>query len=283
MPLYLKKSLASRKFIDLIHQVSSKWANWSPSHGVEVGDYGKIDKESGEFIRHGNIYQNIQSICDDETTIRLVLEHRPEHAGRENVFTAVTDKVRCLDLQSSTGIEIPGLADASIRGQWCFGTERGALLIMAHPRSSRLPPDVLLDRLADVKELKNMCLVTEVISCPAYSFYLSSKSGEAVDLALLGAFPVPQTPGATVTNNTVVKWWSQNTTGLFRAGDDNGTEEYTPLFTLKEVFKRKGFFRDGRLPPPDPTGDDRWSIIQVPWEPLDDEGVEDQFEDTVFD
>jgi len=281
--MHIKKSLASRKFIDLIHQTSSKWANWSPSHGVEVGDYGKIDKESGEFVRQGNIYQDIQELCKDETTIKLVLEHRPEHAARENVFSVVTDKVKCVDLQSTTGIQVPGLADASIKGQWVFGSGRGALLIMAHPRSSRLPPDVLLDRLADIKKLKNMCLVTEVISCPAYSIYLSSKSSESVDLALLGSFPVPHAPGATATNNTVVKWWSQNASGFFRAGDASGRDEYKPLFTLKEVFKRKGFLRDGRLPPPDPTGDDRWSIVQVPWEPLDEDGEEDQFEDTIFD
>ena len=71
---------------------------------------------------------------------------------------------------------IPGLDDALIKGQWAFGSKRGALLIMAHPRCFYIPPATLLKHLAEVQALKDMFLVTEAFSCPAYSLYLSSGS-----------------------------------------------------------------------------------------------------------
>ena len=70
--------------------------------------------------------------------------------------------------------EIPGLTEASIQGQWAFGSTRGALLLMAHPRSSYILDDTLLKHLTKVEALKDMFLVTEVFLCPAYSLYLSS-------------------------------------------------------------------------------------------------------------
>ena len=72
---------------------------------------------------------------------------------------------------------VAGLADASIKGQWEFGTRRGALLIISQPHSSYIPPKVFLKNLVDIPALRNKALVTEVISCPAYSLYLSSASG----------------------------------------------------------------------------------------------------------
>jgi hypothetical protein len=71
---------------------------------------------------------------------------------------------------------IPGLADASIKGQWSFGSKRGALLIMSNPLCSYIPHGTILKHLAEVETLKKMYLVTEVFSCPAYSLYLSNGS-----------------------------------------------------------------------------------------------------------
>lgn len=72
--------------------------------------------------------------------------------------------------------EITGLAEASIKGQWEFGKKRGALLIMARPRSRRIPPHVVLKQLVKIPSLEDKVLVTEVLSCPAYSLYLSGAS-----------------------------------------------------------------------------------------------------------
>jgi len=158
--------------------------------------------------------------------------------------------------------EIPGLAEASIQGQWAFGSTRGALLLMAHPRSSYILGDTLLKHLIKVKALKDMFLVTEVFSCPAYSLYLSNKrerpcmlvlnpilifimldehlENEVVNLALLGSFPVPDSPGLTAGGTTDGKWWVRYAGGLFRsARDHHGKDNFTPLYMLKGIQRKK--------------------------------------------
>ena len=47
---------------------------------------------------------------------------------------------------------------------------------MTNPRSSHIPQGMLLEHLAKVPVLKDMVLITEVFTCPAYSLYLSSGS-----------------------------------------------------------------------------------------------------------
>src|SRR5215471_19311535 len=46
-----------RKFIDLIFRNNrGKYANLDPSAQVEAGNYGYIAKESGKFMKQGNIF-----------------------------------------------------------------------------------------------------------------------------------------------------------------------------------------------------------------------------------
>jgi hypothetical protein len=47
---------------------------------------------------------------------------------------------------------------------------------MARPRRSAIPPDVILDKLAAIPALKEKALVTGIVTCPAYSLYLSTAS-----------------------------------------------------------------------------------------------------------
>jgi hypothetical protein len=46
---------------------------------------------------------------------------------------------------------------------------------MDRPRISHIPPNELLKQLVGVHTLEDKVLVTKVVSCPAYSLYLSSK------------------------------------------------------------------------------------------------------------
>ena len=95
----------SRKFIDLIRDVSSKWANWdppnqikvsifrSPSGGTQlhyhsqVGDYGTINKETGQFEVDGNIYE-------DPSIVNLTAAHPPLQTCPENSFIASSSGVK---------------------------------------------------------------------------------------------------------------------------------------------------------------------------------------------
>ncbi|KDR70928.1 hypothetical protein GALMADRAFT_813539 [Galerina marginata CBS 339.88] len=273
---------SSRKFVDLIKRATAKWASWDPGHEIKVGDYGKIDKISGVFDRRGNIYDDTHIYTDKEIAQR-VKDNPPKLASRENKYIATSSKVKRSDLKVEAEAEVPGLANASIKGQWTFSSERGALLIMAQPCSSYIPPAKLLEHLAKVKALEDMFLVTEVFLCPAYSLYLSSGNNDVVSLALVGSSPVPTAPGLTVGGELGVKWWDKNTTGLLRNGrDHHGKDSFTPLYMLKEIRKRSWHdFRRG-LPTPVYEGDDLWCDVQAPWDPLDEEGNEDIIEDTIF-
>jgi hypothetical protein len=63
-----------------------------------VGDYGKLDKQTGEFKRRGNIYDDTH-IYEDENIAELVKEHPSKAAPREDVYIATSTKVTRSDLK----------------------------------------------------------------------------------------------------------------------------------------------------------------------------------------
>ncbi|KAJ7759647.1 hypothetical protein B0H16DRAFT_1534018 [Mycena metata] len=263
---------ASRKYIDLIREVSSKWASWDPPHLIRVGDYGTVDKDTGRFEKDGNIY-------DDPAIATLSLDHQPEILApdEEMVFSSQTEHNHEFSL--SPEIKIPGIAEASIKGQWKFKTgKRGALLVMAKPRSCKFSSEnVLLKRLVDRPELKDKYLVTETVSCHAYSLYLSNKSDDTVSLALVASTPIPVAPLLSAGGDVGGSWWSKTGSGVFRHGcAPQGTYSFTPLFVLKQIRKKTVFSR-GPV-----EEEDEWKNVDTPWWPLDEDGEEEVFEDTVF-
>ncbi|KAJ6604910.1 hypothetical protein B0H10DRAFT_2077692 [Mycena sp. CBHHK59/15] len=264
---------ASRKYIDLIHAVSSKWASWDPPHPIKVGDYGTIDKDTGRFERDGNIYE-------DPSTATLAADHPPESAAPDEkmVITSETEQKR--DFSFGPQVNIPGIAEASIKGQWKFKTGKtGALLVMAEPRSSFIHASVLLQKLVDIPALKDKYIVTETVACHAYSMYLSSKSEGTVSLALLATSPIPVTPLISAGGEIGGSWWSETGAGVFRHGcAPPETYSFTPLFVLKRV-RKKGFI-PYRGTPSTQEADDLWEDAESPWKPLDEVGEEEPFEDT---
>jgi len=265
----------ARKYVDLILAASGKWAHWNPPDKLKVGDYGTVDKETGQFQKDGNIYKEV-------TTASLAALHPPHSGTPENTIVISSRGVKHRDLILGAEVNATGIAEASIKGQWKFGTKRGALLIIARPRSTYVPPKVLLKLLVDVPALQDKLLVTEVVSCPAYSLYLSSANNDILDVALLGSLPVPVAPAVAAGGKIGASWWSQGASGLFRdACDPSGSLSYTPLCTLKKI-RRKGLVRR-ESPVPDPEDDDLWVDAQEPWSTLDDDGEEEVYEDTYFD
>jgi hypothetical protein len=94
----------SHKYVDLILAVSSKWANFDPPKSIEVcvsiklqlliftsiyrqvGDYGTINRDTGQFEKEGNIYR-------DKTTAQLVSEYPPKEACKEEIMVVASDTV----------------------------------------------------------------------------------------------------------------------------------------------------------------------------------------------
>lgn len=73
-------------------------------------------------------------------------------------------------------------------------------------------------------------------------------------MALIGK--VPSAPGFAIGGEVGGKWWVENTSGLFRsAHDQDGKDNFAPLYMLKKI-RKVGFWDRCSEIPPEPTGDD---------------------------
>ncbi|KAH0831042.1 hypothetical protein J3R83DRAFT_13546 [Lanmaoa asiatica] len=278
MPAFLQ-----RKYIDLIREVSSKWVNWDPPIEVQVGSFGTVDKETGDLIVEGNIYHSDFQKELDKHDIKINLANYPPQEGPvEGDFIIASRGAKHKDLSTDNIVDVPGIATASIKGQWLFERgKRDAVLIMHTPRQIFIPPNVVLEPLYQVDKLIDKWLVTSIHVCPAYSMYLSDKSGDKVSLALTAQAPIAGVVGVTAGAQGGFNWWVDTQSGLLRkACDQTGGNPFTPLYALKRPIKRnRRFFRDAIRP--EPSGDDLWYSDSPPWDPLDEDGVEDLFDPSV--
>jgi len=106
--------------------------------------------------------------------------------------------------------------------------------------------------------------------------YLSDKSGDKATLALVAQAPVDDATDEGAGGGFT---WLVNTqnAGLIRKGSDEaGDYKFTPLYSLRRPIKRyRRFFRDAIRP--EPSGDGLWYNDSPPWDPLDEDGIEDPF------
>jgi len=264
---------ASRLFIDLIHSASGKWANWDPSIPVEVGDYGNINKESGKFERIGSIYDPVL----EQYGVSLQA-FQPKLAPAEEHFVCTSQDVRSLKFSAGAGVQLAGQADGSIDGQWQFGRNRGALLIISRPQIKHLPLEFPYEKLRNISVLSRKVIVMDVVICPAYALYLSQEKNEMISLTLMATGPVLPVPGMEANGGVAPTWQFNKASGLFRAA--TGSEyRFTPVFTLKTnkpaAFTR---VRDALQTDP-PVGRDILEDASPPWQNLDNDGEEDQIGD----
>ncbi|KAI9462104.1 hypothetical protein HD554DRAFT_2176076 [Boletus coccyginus] len=268
-----------RKYIDLIHKVSSKWVNWDPPIPVEVGAFGEVESDTGELRVDGNIYDpDFQTELNKLGFTLHMADHPPKEGGAEEDLVISSKGAKRVDLSLGPEAGIAGLATASIKGQWQFEHgKRDALLIMHCPRIKFLPRDVILDKLYKVPKLKDKWLVTSVHICPAFSMYLSNKSGEKVSLALVAQVPVPAAPGITAGGDGGIGWWSDTQADLLRrACDKAGKYCFTPLYTMKRRLGwKQRLFRQDEI---EVDGDDLWDDGILPWDPLNEDGDEDSLD-----
>lgn len=264
------ESNAQRKFIELIFDRTGKYPNWDPPSEIPVGSYGLIDKDTGNFFPKGSIYSNefqpllLRAGIDPKSD-----EHYPKDCPEESEFTTWSKNVKRIELKVESHAGVPGIAEASIKGTWQVkkGTT-GAVLLMNKPRIKNITSDVL-GKLSNIELLQSMHLVTKVFYCPAFSMYLSDKSGENISIALLASAPVVA-PVGTAGAMAEMKWWSDSQAGLARNGCK--TEHcFTPLYELRHVRHRRN---RRATPSPERTGEQLWVSPPLPWAPLDEDGQE---------
>ncbi|KAG0696501.1 hypothetical protein DFH29DRAFT_857922 [Suillus ampliporus] len=263
-------SSAQRKFIELIFDRTGKYPNWDPPSEIPVGSYGRIDRATGNLDVQGSIYSNdFKSLLIDAGIDPESNEHHPKDCPEESEFTTWSKNVRRLELNVESHAGVPGIATANIKGTWQVKKgSTGAVLLMNNPRIKHITSEVL-GKLASIELLQSMHLVTKVFYCPAFSLYLSDKSGEKISIALLASAPVVA-PVGTLEARATMKWWSDTQAGLARNGCK--TEHcFTPLYELLHVRHPRN--RRSSLSP-ERTGEQLWIAPPVPWAPLDDEGNE---------
>jgi len=268
----MKDENASRKFIDLIYESSTKYANWDPPVQIQVGDYGIINNDTGAFERSGNIYDEHFKAFLPNAATRYPVRHGEIEGNMIITSRAISYKELGIDAIAS----FAGVIEGSLSGQWEFGrTDRGALLMISRPRSHWLewsgPPDVLYG----ISVLKGKSIVISTVNCPAYALYLSNTQRDVVSLAMV-TNGVPVAAGVTAGGSLNGTWRKEKGSGFYRDAVNPGFT-FTPLFTLREAVKRPWWrFRDD--PSPERKGLDQLADSRPPWGALDSEGEYDEIE-----
>ncbi|KAJ6629831.1 hypothetical protein B0H10DRAFT_1210619 [Mycena sp. CBHHK59/15] len=114
--------------------------------------------------------------------------------------------------------------------------------------------------------------------------YLSSKYEDVISLALVATSPLPVAPVVSAGGEIGGTWWSETGAGIFRRGCvPQGSYSFTPLFVLKRI-RKQGKFPFRSVPPEQSYADDDiWEDVDGPWAPLNEDGEEEPFVDTVYD
>ncbi|KAG2064751.1 hypothetical protein BDR04DRAFT_1130653 [Suillus decipiens] len=270
---------ASRKFIDLIRQASSKWANWDPPIEIKVGDFGKIDNETGELDVEGNIYDPAfqKSLKTQGLTIDLTDSScQPQKGGVDDNIIMSSSGVKQGDFSAKPEVSFLNLASASVKAEFQFQEgKRGAVLVMHKPQQEYIPRNKVLTLVHKAVELHDKYLVTSTFKCPGYYIYLSNKSGERIALALTATAPIAAAAGLTAGGTASVDWWTDAQAAFLRkAVDKAGQYRYTPLYTLKHR-RTPLMARLFRGETEEELEDFLWPDCITPWQPLDEDGMED--------
>ncbi|KAG1745020.1 uncharacterized protein EDB91DRAFT_1271489 [Suillus paluster] len=274
---------ASRKFIDLILQTSSKWANWDPPIEIKVGHFGTIDRTSGELEVEGNIYDAAFQESLNQQGLKIDLSDpsfQPIKGAIEEDIIMCSTGVKKGDFSLKPEVSLLNLASASVKAEFQFQDgKRGAVLVMHKPQQQYIPQGRLLGIVHKANELKDKYIVNSTFTCPGYYLYLSNKSGERVALALT-ANALPAAIGVTAGGGASVDWWTNVQAAFLRkAFDKAGQYRYTPLYSLKR--RQNWFQRAFRGEEEHMTEDDLWPNCPAPWDPLDEDGNEDSvYEET---
>ncbi|KAF9230414.1 hypothetical protein BU15DRAFT_83661 [Melanogaster broomeanus] len=271
-------SCNSRKFVDLILTASSKWANWDPPKSINVGDYGTISKETGEFEREGNIYsEDFQRLLDEWSANIDVREAtlQPVVSARDDQLIISSAGAHAKQAQIAADVNVQSLANAGLHVNFGFSEKGGAVLVLYKPEHYSFPTvDGRLARLLKTahKAVKDKFIVTEVVSCPAYFMAMSREKCESYS-ASLSATVTPPIPVATV-GATASLAGSYNTfNGIYRSGSN---AIFVPLYKLSQP--RRSFWSFLKFPGHRGigSGDEpfEWESVRPPWDKLDDDGEE---------
>ncbi|KAH9969490.1 hypothetical protein BC827DRAFT_1262721 [Russula dissimulans] len=257
---FRSKKNAQRKYVDLIYEAVTKWPNWDPPKTIRPGDFGEVDKKTGELRVDGNIYTH-------DGIAQIANQYLPIVEAEIDDYQIHSYQVRGLDINADAGIDIPGVQGIVFKSRWQFNSRRGAILLMHRPRLTRVPDEFFAaSESFRLPDLRGKCIVYQVWNCPGYYMYLSSRSKEQVGVGLRAHVPIPVAPGVNISPAVNVQWFHEGPTGV-RQFAYKPDPVYTPLFCMKSI--RKSLERRDENDP----GKDGWFDAEVPWKNLNDEGT----------
>ncbi|GJE92066.1 hypothetical protein PsYK624_082190 [Phanerochaete sordida] len=274
---WFTKKEASRKYIDLIRDASSKWANWDPPKTIRAGDIGFVNRDSGEFERLGNIYrsQDMAQLGCDAELFELVQSHPATVTPADEVYTIKSYNATQVGMNAGANALAPSVGKVGFSTAINFDRHRGAFLVMHNPNMTVVPDELYRNETFAEKLFgkdKQLRIVTEVFTCDGYVLYLSNKKAESVEITL--DIGTSSTAAASVDADLGATWNTKGGSGNFRKGYKKGA--FTPLYHLKGLLPpRKRRRGDGG------EGDDGDSLddVEVPWNTLDSDGEQDSDEE----
>ncbi|KAF8266435.1 hypothetical protein EI94DRAFT_1733213 [Lactarius quietus] len=258
------KGNPQRKFIDLVNEATFKWATWDPPRHIQIGDFGTIDKKTGELKIEGNIFTHAE--------IKHIAQQYPAFVAPEtDLYQIHSQQVTRLDVPANANATAADDQGVSLRSRWQFNNKRGAILLMHRPRLICVP-DGFFDEKFDLPLLKRKVVVEQVYNCPGFYMYLSNKTSEQVTVSLRSNTLQPVAPGGSTDLALSVGWSANGSTGVCQQAYREDAE-YTPLFRLKSLGRRH-WRRDGITPMIE-----KWEVTYPPWGIIDEDGDSEQSDD----
>ncbi|KAG1723061.1 hypothetical protein EDB19DRAFT_1764906 [Suillus lakei] len=220
------QKFTSREFIDLIHDSTSSRVNRNPSNNIAVGDYGIIDKQTGNLVQSGNIYSPhfMEQLRLSRYKFDIDLADpalRPtERDGGGGPYIVKSRGVTTETIIESPGV--PGSADDLKIKFHCDGHGPLAVVVIDKPIFSSLPNDERIIRLLKSMPgvLKGQYIVTEVVSCAQFMMHLSDK-GRFFSITFKA------NAGGTLS-------WSLKSASDFSCHGIDSVANFMPLYSLKE-------------------------------------------------
>jgi len=262
----------SRLFVHLMWKASSKYASFTPST-LQLGDYGHVDRSSGEFIREGNILVMFPELKSE-------LEKTHETPAGSHIFKGSYKIGTYKELDASV---VGQVVEARIKVGWSFGKDRFAALVLIDPVLVEIAYEGNLHRfLIKHKELRDKALVTQLYKCTTYAALLTNgEKGEAyAGFHADSSLPAQMTTG----RGGTVTWSTQCETGTWHTGIyEPGKYRYTPLCTLRSIRPREWGKIRGAPKVDNPDDIDVMLDYYPPWNDLEADGTENSDEEGNYD
>jgi len=244
-------------FIDLLYKwTRPQTVNIDPNMIIQVGDYGKLDSESGRFMIEGNIL-NLDEVKVQGVT---VIQDEPSYGSQ----TYLVNAARHIEPNVGVSGGISGVANADTSFSFKCTKNRSAILVVQWSRRIRFQNPGVLAEIDALKKMKKE-VVMEVVQSTSCYLCLSRQEGQCINVSLSITTPLAAAPIATVGGSTGIIT-SNDSGGCMEVtcrGTSTGEYRYTPLFLRQKLSRLQRGGEDQDLD---------WVDLPLPWNPLDDDG-----------